>query len=176
MVLALVGVVIAAVVMLFWPTIRSALSRAVIPHIRKLLGDKFADPLVTIVSWLDEKIRGVRRGFKKSLKFLKENVLGIRTVYTRVPGSRVVEGTQTVDIDGGEEVIRIKKPSAVPFGELPAAWQNKLLQGESSVTVDEKRLMLEKAKERLKAEAAVASYDAEEENEAKEMAELVNES
>lgn len=173
MLLTLVGIAIAFVVTLFWPTIRSALSKSVIPYVRKLFGDKFADPLVSIVSWLDGKIRGVRRGFKESLKFIKEKVLGIRTTYERKPGSDVVVGTQVVDIDGDEEVIRIKKPSSVPFDELPPAWQNKLLEGEKSVTVDEKQLMLEKAKERLKASAgADASEDA---NEVHDLNELVNE-
>lgn len=78
---------IAVLLTYFWPQILSFLSRIVLPWVRKNWGEKFFEPLVTITEWLNGTICGIRRGFKDSMRFIKERILNMNTKYVRQPGA-----------------------------------------------------------------------------------------
>lgn len=137
----------------FWPQICSFLSVKVIPWIRENWGEKFANPLITITQWLNEGIRGIRRGFKDCVLFIKERVLMMKMTAIRTPNGEII-GERVIKVEGENgDVVTIKKP--VDPSTLPIDIQNAIIRqmpdenGNRGAQQDEKQLLLEKAKERL---------------------------
>lgn len=136
----------AAIIMaVFWPLIRTFFARTVIPAVSRSLGEKFANLVVTVVAWLDDKIRSVRRGFRELLKFVKHNVLGIRIELHREPGSRILKGSQITTLANEETK---KEPIELDWDKLPVEWQKPMLKGED-VNVDMKQTILARSKDKL---------------------------
>lgn len=160
----LLASIFAIVVLLtyFWPQIRSFLSRIVLPWIHKNWGEKFFEPLVTITEWLDGKIRGIRRGFKDSIRFIKERILNMNTIIVRQPGG-VISGTTTTELKGENgDVVVIKTTKPVDATALPVDIQNAIIKqmpdrnGNRNAQLDEKQLLIERAKDRLREDQRLA--------------------
>ena len=170
---------IAVLLTYFWPQIRSFLSRIVLPWIHKNWGEKFFEPLVAITEWLDGKIRGIRRGFKDSIRFIKERVLNMNTKIVRQPGG-VISGTTTTELKGENgEVVVIKTTKPVDAISLPVDIQNAIIKqmpdkdGNRNAQLDEKQLLIERAKERLAKDRQLAQTR-EEVVEAEEAAQILD--
>lgn len=170
---------IAVLLTYFWPQIRSFLSRIVLPWIHKNWGEKFFEPLVTITEWLDGKIRGIRRGFKEGIRFIKERILNMNTGIVRQPGG-VWSGTTTTELQGENgEVVVIKTTKPVDATTLSVDIQNAIIKqmpdkdGNRNALLDEKQLLIERAKERLKKDLQL-SQTKEEEKEAAEAAQILD--
>lgn len=144
----------------FWPQIRSFLASKVFPWVRENWGEKFANPLITITEWLDGKIRGIRRGFKECIRFVKERILLMEMVSVREPGGEI-RGTRTIKLKGENgDVVIIKEK--VDQSSLPIDIQNAILKqmpdkdGNRHAQLDEKQLLVEMARERLKGDRNLA--------------------
>lgn len=144
----------------FWPQIRSFLSRTVFPWIRENWGEEYANPLITVTEWLDGKIRGIRKGFKECILFIKHRILSQELIATRQPGG-AINGTRTTKLQGENGDVVVIKEQVDP-STLPIDIQNAIIKqmpdanGNRSAQLDEKQLMLEKAKARLREDRALA--------------------
>jgi hypothetical protein len=93
------GIVIILIPLLFmiviWPYIADLFARVVIPFIRKTLGNTIAEPVATLLTWVDRPASVARAKVMSGWRFFRANVLGIKTTYRKTSATTALEKTET---------------------------------------------------------------------------------
>lgn len=154
MIFTIAGLV-AVLMTVFWPSIRSFLARKLIPFVRQKWGEKIAGPLASLTIWLNKKACLVRKGVAEAIRFVKTRILRMESRYVMTPDGNVI-GTEIREIDNGDGTItRMTKPTTVDWVDLPQSQRAEFLRqkatkdGYKTGMLDEKELALEAAKEKL---------------------------
>jgi len=78
-----------------WPYIVDLFARVVIPFIRKTLGDTIAEPVATLLTWVDRPASVARAKVTTGWRFFRATVLGIKTTYRKTSATTALEKTET---------------------------------------------------------------------------------
>lgn len=104
---------------IIWPLLAVVMAVVVIPTLRKVLGNSFADATTTLVSWIDDRACLAKDKALSLYRGFKQRVLGMNTTWT-VNGLTADETTQIVIAqDGGQFEIATSRRT-IPYEKLPA--------------------------------------------------------
>lgn len=109
----------AILIVAFWPYIVHFFSMHLIPWVREVVSDSAADAIADVISFVDNKVTGVRSLTKSAYKAFRETLLGCKTVYEKTgPNIVQTETTALVRNAAGELAAETVK-TILKWDDLP---------------------------------------------------------
>ena len=175
----LTAAILITLLVFFWSTICSFLSKHFLPWVKTAFGDDVCDLMTSLICWLDRNIRGIRRGLKNAFRFFKERVLRIHTTYSTTNGRTVKKKTEGVFKNDNNDLVVIEEEQDLSMDDLSFEFQEEIIRQKANeskvkeVEVDENEVINQQVKKRCEEDRKI-SQSQEEEEEILSILELAN--
>ncbi len=136
------------VVLVSWPWILDFFSTKIIPWVREHLSTSLADVLAEICCFIDNKAVGIRRNIKSLWKYLRENLLGCETAYTKISSNTAIGKTTTLVRNEDNKLMRTTVTEELNWDDLPEKIRSEMnRQSNATAELDQKKVIETKFKE-----------------------------
>ncbi|MBR4834977.1 MAG: hypothetical protein IKU86_11710 [Thermoguttaceae bacterium] len=137
----------AATVLWFWNNIVFFFQTRAIPWTRARLGERAADLLANLISFVDRGATFIRRKIRGGYRWLCQNILRVKSKYKQENPFEATQETSMIMTDGQGGYEEIVLTKTIPVDELPDDARRRLI-ARNEAEIDDLEQLKKKIKER----------------------------